>query len=107
MRIKIFDDLLSLLHFYLGFLCSFLYLMSSPYVNLALIITLIYFSYEFIEFLLDLNLGSFLGDLIEFLLGIIFGYILILCCGGMKVGLSGVFLVTPEDLLPYRSIRPL
>jgi len=107
MRIKIFDDLLSLFHFYLGFLCSFLYLMSSPYVNLAILISIIYFSYEFIEFLLDLDLSSFLGDILEFILGIIFGIILILCCGGIKVGKSGVFLVTPEDLLPYRSIRPL
>jgi hypothetical protein len=77
MKIKVFDDLLSLLHFFLGFLCSFLYLMSSPFINLAVLITLIYFSYEFIEALLDLDFGSLIGDLIEFFLGIIFGLIII------------------------------
>jgi hypothetical protein len=72
--------------------------MSSPFVNLAILITLIYFSYEFIEVLLDLDFGSLIGDLIEFLLGLLFGYII--------MGLSGVFLIYGENLLPYRSIRP-
>jgi len=93
MRIKVFDDLLSLLHFFLGFLCSFLYLISSPFVNLAILITIIYFSYEFLEFLVDLDFASFIGDLLEFVLGLLFGYtIMILSSCGIKVGLSGVFL---------------
>jgi hypothetical protein len=77
MKIKVFDDLLSLLHFFLGFLCSFLYLISSPFVNLAILITLIYFSYELLEVMLDLDFGSLIGDLIEYSLGIIFGLIII------------------------------
>jgi len=77
MKIKIFDDLLSLLHFFLGFLCSFFYLNSSPWINIALLITIIYFSYEFIEFMLNLDYESFIGDLLEFILGLLFGWVIV------------------------------
>jgi len=77
MRIKIFDDSLSLLHFFLGFLCSFLYLNSSPWINIALLITIIYYAYEFIEALLDLDFSSLIGDLLEFFLGLVFGWVIV------------------------------
>ncbi len=71
MRIKIFDDLLSILHLWLGFLDALLYFMKSIWINIALLLTIIYFAYESLELLEDRDLGSYIGDIIEFLLGIV------------------------------------
>jgi hypothetical protein len=51
--------------------------MNSPWINIALLITIIYFSYELLEYLVDLDFSSLIGDLLEFLLGLLFGYTII------------------------------
>jgi len=71
MEIKIFDDILSILHLWLGFLDALLYTMKSIWINIALLLTIIYFTYESLELLEDRDLGSYIGDIIEFLLGIV------------------------------------
>jgi hypothetical protein len=71
MKIKIFDDLFSILHLWLGFLDALLYFMKSIWINIALLLTIIYFAYESLELLEDRDLGSYIGDIIEFLLGIL------------------------------------
>jgi len=71
MKIKIFDDWLSILHLWLGYLDALLYYLESVWINIALLLTIIYFTYQSLELLEDRDVGSYIGDIIEFLLGIV------------------------------------
>jgi len=71
MKIKIFDDIFSILHLWLGYLDALLYYLESVWINIALLLTIIYFTYQSLELLEDRDVGSYIGDIIEFLLGIL------------------------------------